>query len=436
MAPRPTVAQEARALPDTLSLDRAISLALEMNPDLRTSAAQADAAGAGQLAAWGALLPTASLGLGLNRNDFTRTTFLGEQGTSETLPELLQSSSQGASQSFSLNWTAFDLGRIANLRQQSANVRAAQRRLDDQRVAVVTAAKRAFYEALRRQRLLELTELQIQDRQLELDVAQRRYEIAAVERTDVLQAESNLLNAQITLLNERREVDNALRVLSVALGLPPEQAEGTVLRDIDALPEAGEGGREAIVETALRSDPELLAYEADRTVASAQLWGVRSRYIPTITASLNWSRSEQFGPGSSFFQFSPGDTGRSFSVQASWNLFDGFSREQQTAAAASQRRQAEEGLRGRRLEIEREMRGFLDQIDQLAQALSLLERSLQIAQERLDMTRQMYQLGNAQYTQLQQAIGDVTLAQSQLIAQRFDYLIAWANLEEYTGVSR
>lgn len=428
------VAAQEGALPDTLSLDRALSIALERSPDVRSARAASDAAGAARRAAWGSFLPNASLSAGLNRSDFTKTTFLSEEGTSEILPQPLSSASQSASQGLGLTWTVFDQGRrFSTLKQEGANVRVAQRQLDDRRAAVVLAASQAYYEALRAQRLLELATRQIADREQELELARRRYEIAAVERIDVLAAESNLLDARVSVLTSRRQVDAQLRTLAVALGLSPDGGPGTVLRDIERLPDAGMLESGAVVERVMTRDPEILQLEAQRAAASAGLWSARSGYLPRITASLNWSRGQQFGPDESFFQFDPSDTGRTFSISASWTLFDGFQREQQTAQASSQARQAGEDLLRRRLEIERDVLGYLDEIAQLEETLELAERSFAIAEERLNMTRQMYQNGTIDFTALQQAVSQVTSAERQLINFRYDYLVAWANLEQFGG---
>ena len=429
----PLAAQEL-ALPDTLDLERAISVALEQSPDVRSARAAADAAGASRRAAWGSFLPTASLSVGLNRSDFTKTTFLSEEGTSEILPEPLSSASQSASQGLGLNWVVFDQGRrFATLRQEGANVRVVQRQLDDRRATVVLEASQAYYDALRAQRLLELTERQVADREQELDIARRRYEIAAVERVDVLAAESNLLEARVNVLTSRRQTETQLRGLAVAMGLPPDAGRGTFLRDIGSLPDAGALEERAVVERVMTRDPEILQLEARQAAASAGLWGARSSYLPRITASVNWSRGQQFGPDESFFQFDPSDTGRSFSISASWTLFDGFQREQQTVQASSEKRQAEEELRRLRLEIERDVLGYLDEIAQLDETLALAERSFAIAEERLNMTRQMYQNGTIDFTALQQAVSQVTVAERQLIDLRYNYLIAWANLEQFGG---
>ncbi len=422
---------QARLLPDTLDITRAIRIALAESPVLRMSRTQADQAGAERLAAWGAFLPTATINAGLSRSSFSRTTFVGEEGLSESLPEILTSSSQGANQGLDLSWTVLDGGsRFAALAQSQASLRAAQRRYDDQQRAVVVGVRLDFLNALRRQEVLELTRAQIADRELELDIARRRYAIAAVERTDVLGAQSALLDAQITLLNEQNLLRIGLEQLVVSMGLPPEAGEGLVLASDEGMP-AGMPDVDSIVRAAVTSDPELLALDAERSAASASMWSARTRYLPRITVGLGWGRGENFGPGDSFWQFRPGDTDRSFRVSASWSLFDGFARERQNAQASAARRRAEEDLRRRRIEIERDVRRFGAEIEQLAQTLDLLAQRFALSRQRLEMEQERYRSGTGSFIALQQAAGAAQGAETQLILRQYDYLIAWSNLTEY-----
>jgi multidrug efflux system outer membrane protein len=426
-------AQEGGALPDTLDIERALSIAMSRSPQLSQAQAATDQARANRTAAWGAFLPTAGVNMNLNRNNFTTNSFLSPEGESQELPDPLTSSRQSGSQGLNVSWTVFDLQRIANYRERGEALTASQRRQDDQRLAVIADVRRRYVEALRRQTLLELTRQQIVDRETELDIAQRRYEIGAVELSDVLAAETLLLNAEVTLLSETSQLETGLQALSVSLGMQADEGPGTLLVDITELPDAEMLRAGELVAYALSEDPEIQAYQADQAAANATLWGARSRFLPTIQLGFNLGRSEQFGPGSDFFQFDFTNTSRTFSVTASWQLFDGFSRTSQTRAASAQRFQASESLRQRRLEIEREVRRFLKEIDQFSQALVLLERALQISQERLRMTRLQYQNSTANFTTLQQAISTVTNAERQLIEQRYAYLNAWTNLEEYVG---
>ncbi|MYL07002.1 MAG: TolC family protein, partial [Gemmatimonadales bacterium] len=294
-APTPSIAQSP-PLPDTIDITRAIRIALSESPVLRISRTQADRAGADRLAAWGAFLPTANVSADLGRSSFSRTTFVGEEGLSETLPGILTSSSQNARQTLGMSWVVLDRGRrFSEISRSAASLRAAQRYYDDRQREVVLTVRRDFLEALRRQELLELTRTQIADRELELEIASRRYEIAAVERTDLLAAEGNLLNARIALAAEENQLRAGLRQLVVSMGLPPDTGQGLVLTGDDGMPE-GIPDIDFIVQTAVTSDPELAALDAERAAAAASLWTARARYLPQVSVNLGWSRSENFGP--------------------------------------------------------------------------------------------------------------------------------------------
>lgn len=424
-------AAQGRVLPDTLDIERAVRIAVSESPVLRSSRAAADGAGADRLAAWGAFLPRASVDLGLNRSSATRSTYEAQEGPAERLQERLTYTSQSASQGLRLGMTVLEGGRrFAELRRTAASFRGAQRRYDDEQRRVVAAVRREFLDALRRQELLELTRTQIADREIELEIASRRYEIAAVERTDLLGAELQLLNARIRLITEQNLLRVGLRQLVVSMGLPPESGEGLVLAGDEGVP-AGVPDIESIVRTAVISDPGLAALEADRSAASASLWSARMVYLPRIDVSFGLSRNESFGSDVSFWQFNPGDASSGFSVSASWNLFDGFGRERQNAQASAAKRRAEEDYRRLRLEIERDVRRFGTEIEELAQTLGLLEQAYEISRERLDMEQERYRLGTTSYLELQNAVTALQNAETSLIQSRYDYQIAWSNLTEY-----
>ena len=139
-------------LPDTLDIERAVRIAVSESPVLMSSRAAADGAGADRLAAWGAFLPRASVGLDLSRSSATRSTYDAQEGPAERLQERLTYTSQSAGQGLNLGITVLEGGRrFAELRRSAANFRGAQRRYDDEQRRVVAAVRREFLDALRRQ---------------------------------------------------------------------------------------------------------------------------------------------------------------------------------------------------------------------------------------------------------------------------------------------
>lgn len=435
--PRPASAQEGAGLAavrDTLSLDRAQEIARRRSPEIRRAVAGQSRAHAERRADWGAFLPQASAGASLSRSEFTTVTFPAPDGTAERLDEPRTSTTHGASQSLSLSWDLLRGGRrFAEFSAGAARTTAADRRVSAAERRVAGQVKAAYYDALQQQRLVEVAERQLEGRRRDLEVARRRYELAAVSRSDVLGARIALNQAEIALSDARGLADQFQRQLQAAMGVEGRVEADLVLREVGELPDASRLDPEALVRRALATDPEAAALQADVSAASAAAWSARSSYLPTIQLRYGLTRSETLGPEGSLFNFDLSNDGSSFSVSASWNLFDGFGRESQVAAQTAAKREAEAALVQRRLQLRQEVRDLTDEILRRARRLEVQEENFRLAEERLDMAREQYRLGTISYFDLQNAIRDLTSSEQAVIRERYAYLKAWAGLEERVG---
>jgi outer membrane protein len=420
-------------VPDTLSLEVAIRIAQDRHPDIASARASLDAAAADQRAGWGAFLPNASASLSLSRSEFTTVTFQSPEGPSERLDEPLTDVSKAASQNLSFSWDLLRGGRrFTDLRRTRAATRSANNQLSQRERDVASGVRVAYYEALKQGGLVEVARLQLDGRRRDLDVAQRRYEIAAVNRTDVLGAEIEVGRAELALVQAIDQEAGAQRELRFSMGLP---AEGPpfILRDVGPAPDATALDDSALAGRALSTKPGIRALESDVAAASAGLWGARSGYLPTISLGYGLARSEQGDATSPFFRFDLPNTGNAFQVSASWNLFDGFTREQQTAQARANLRAAESSLALEQITVDRDVRNAVREIRTRARRLELQESNRDLARQRVDMIREQYRLGTVEYTLLLQATEQLTDAERALIDERFEYLKAWARLDAHVG---
>ena len=426
--------QSRQSLPDTLDLSQAVRVAFDNNPELVSAAACVDAAAAGQRANWGSLFPSASINMNLRKTDFTTTTYQDPDGSSITLPFPLSSTQHGANQGLNLNWDLFRGGsRFSDIKGGAASVRAANRRMSNVERVVTRQVRVAYFEALKQASFVDVAEDQLAGRQRDLEVARRRYEIAAVNRTDVLGAEIEVGEAELALVEAETAELIALRDLKVQMGLEAEEGGYPALLDVEDVP-ASEGLQtQQLVTNALTTKPEIRALEAEVEAASASLWGARATYLPNISLGFSYGRSESLGPDGTFWNFNLNNTGSTFSVVASWNIFDGFSREEQTAQASSSLRVSEADLTARRLSLEKEVRDLVAEIQARDRRLGLQQRNYQLAETRLQMMQERYRLGTVEYVDLLSAIRQLTDAERNLIQERYEYLKLWARLEEQVG---
>lgn len=418
---------------DTLTLDGAIRLALDRHPDAVGARARLGAAAAEQRAGWGAFLPQADASLFFQRSSFTTVTFPSPEGPSQRLDEPIEDVSKAASQGLSFSWDLLRGGqRFTDMRRTRAGVRSANNRVSQTERDITAAVEIAYYEALKQMGLVDVARRQLDGRRRDLEVARRRYEIAAVNRTDVLGAEIEVGQAEIALLEALDAEAGAQRELRFSMGMAAEGPRFN-LREVGPPPDATALDEAELAGVALSTKPEIRALEADVVAASAGLWGSRSRYLPNISLSYNLARSEQGGVDAPLFQFGPDNTSQTFSIQASWNLFDGFTREQQTAQARADLRAAESSLALQRITVDKEVRNLVRQIQTGARRLELQERNRDLARQRVDMMRERYRLGTVEYTDLLTATQQLTEAERALIQERYEHLKGWASLEAEIG---
>lgn len=429
----PLAAQDATG--DTLSLERALTTALAENPEVEVARARRANASAGRMADWGALLPDATASAQFNRTDGTRLTFEGEDGTPRESPEPISFTTKSAAQRLRLEWTLLESGRaLFDLKEGAARVDAATHRISASERAVAGRVKRAYFEALGQQRLLDVAERQLEARRADLEVTRERVEAGVGTRTDLLGARVEVGNAELAVLDARDLARQQLRTLRAEMGLRDAPTHGAArLEDVETLPDVARLDREALVAGALRTDPEVRALEADADAASTATSRGWTRYLPEVTASYTRTLSEDGGPDAAFFNFDPSDSFDGLGMTVSWNLLDGFGRQEEIATARARLGEARAEKRRRVIEIEREIANLLSELRRRSNRLEVLRRNVELAGERLELARVSYEEGIRSFDQLQQFIDEESRAEEQLVRERYEYLKRWADLEEVAG---
>lgn len=420
---------------DVLTLEQALRTALERSPSLESEGAAAAAASSARWADWGAFLPSASASVSLSRTDFTNVTYLTPEGSPATIDPPLEDVSKSSNASLSFGFDLLNPERIADVKAGGAREEAAWLRLTATERAVVRDVKRAYFEALKQQRLLVAAEAQLEARRVDLEVTTERYRIAAASRSDLLGAEIDAGDAELRVLASRDALEAAVRSLQVTLGsdVTAIRSDEVRLRDVEAHPAVDELDAAALVEAARGSNPTLRALALDEAAASASVWAARAAWLPTIDLRFSLERGKQLGRDQSLFDFDPANTSSNFQILGSWNLFQGFTRKRQTAEADRQLRQARAERTAQSLQLEKDVRDLAGELERRGRRLELLARTWELAAERLDLAREQYRLGSIQYFNLQQAIDRLTQAEQSLFTERYDYLIQWAELEQRVG---
>jgi outer membrane protein TolC len=425
-------AAPAATAQETLELEDAIRTALMENPAISRAEANAATAAANRWADWGALIPTVSLGASLSRSDFSNITFPNPDGTTTILDEPIDDFSRNNSGSLSLGlqlgaekFTQLDAGGEARA--------ATDLRLSAAQADVVRQVKVAYFDALLRQRLVDVAQRQVEGRREDFELTQEKYRIAAVGRSDLLGAEIELRNAELALLEAEDAFDAAVRAIRVAQGVDRMDVTDVRLEDPVSVPAAEALDVDALLAAARRANPELRALAADERAASSSVLSARMSYLPTLNFNLNFSRSRGLGDDEGRFTFSPVNTNRFFTISASLPLFNGFDRKTRNAQASNNLAIARASLTEQELLLEQDIRRLVDDIQRSARRLDVLERNAELARERLELTREQYRTGSVDYFSLQQTIESIDAAERAVFEARYELLKQWAEIENRVG---
>ena len=153
---------------------------------------------------------------------------------------------------------------------------------------------------------------------------QKRTEVAFIHgqgnKLAVLNAEVDVTNDSINLIQIKQQLDNSKRDLNLLLNRPIEKVFGVDLNVDFVSPIL----IESWVETAAENNVELLKQKSNSQINSYDIKISQSGYLPTLglVGSYGWNLNKS--PASAFF---PGTNNTSYSVgvgaSLSWNLFDG-----------------------------------------------------------------------------------------------------------------
>jgi len=415
--PADTVRVAAPGPETQITLDEAVRRSLEVSPVVVQGAGAVRSANAAERSAQGAFLPSlsasASSSIGGSHD-------LG--GGSQ--PGLGGGTSDSYSAGISASVPVYTGGRRgAELRQARAQTSAASASLDAQRYSVVLSTKRTFFDALRADDLIRVSESQVQRAQEAMEAAELRLRVGSATRSDVLRARLELNDARQSLAQAQSQREVASFALGRAVGAPGPvaAARSEPLRPAPlAIPP------DSLAALVGSDAPGVRADAAGVTAAEAGVAAARSQYLPTVT----------LGTGANWLNQEPALDGRT-----SWDLrlgvsipiFDGFQRDASVERARVQadvaRAQLADSERAARAELER----TLSALRLAEQRIGLAEEAVQVAEEDLRVQEQRYRMGSSTMLDRIASQAALTQAENAMVSARYDYQLARAELEALVG---
>jgi outer membrane protein len=466
------------SIPQSLTLDEAVELALRYNRTYRQVANDRSSASWGVRNAFSQLfLPSVSAGLGFGYRGAGSQEFGGNTFD-------LESSSIGSDYNLSLGWQLSG-ATLTQLGLAKAEQRATVAQIEGAEINLRAAVQQQYLAALQAEAQVRIVHIQVTRNDEFLRLAQARFQVGQATMLDVRQAEVAKGQAEVSLLQARQTVLVEKLRLFQQLGLPaPEDPNVVTLPDTFPVTEPtwvlGD-----LLRAADDGNPDVAVLEAQAAAARSNEKAAKAQWLPSLNFSAGWSgytfeytnpdyliatarsqlesqrlecdyangnwlnsggtalpcgvltltpQDEQgIVSGNNVFPFD--FTGQPFSARVSLSLpiFNQFGRESRIAEASQQADDARERAEDQRLIVRTNVSQAYYGLIAAYQAIGIQETNRVAGQEQLRLATERYRVGSGTFFELLDAQVAEQRAEADYINAIYAYHRAIATLEAAVG---
>ena len=413
-----------------LSLDDCIEIALKNRASIIMARGTEDLAKASQRSALGAFLPQVSASYGYSKGKDTDieppTVITDGSGNDVIIDE--QDTGPSKSLSVSAGISVFNLSNWFNLFSARSSRRAAGLDVINSEQDLIYSVKLAYYAYLAAQENVNVQERAVTRSEEQLKLIQSRYDLGSASLSDVLKQKVQFGNDRLALLSARNAVVTTKASLAYTVGISPN-TEPTFSTEYSI----GEyvGNLDDAISFGLANEPGLRAADANVAAARKSINAGYASYLPSVSASYSFTKFNGTQAFPVVFDYS--SISRTWGFRVSWNIFDGFSREQRVTSAKVNYNNARAGYADGRNLLVQEIKTAHFDAEQQTQAKGVATENVEAANEDLKITQEKYNLGAATILDLLDAQVSLKRAQVDLIQADFDLNLAVARLENAMG---
>ncbi|MDB4269991.1 TolC family protein [Flavobacteriaceae bacterium] len=419
----------------TISKEEALEIALEKNFGIQVSKNNLEISKNNSSLLNSGFLPTISLNGGSNfTSSNSEIAFPGqvlEDGSPRPNLNLDDQESQRFNGGVNLNYTLFDgLGRKFTYKRLKEQYALSELQLRETieftiiqlysvyfNVAQLTESKSIFKQALEVSKERESR-------------AESAFKYGQTNKLAVLNAQVDVTNDSISVLEITQQLDNAKRDLNLLLSQSMEN-KYSVSTQVDFVSEIQ---IEALLENAAAYNVSLLKQKQNTQINSYDVKVSQSGYLPSIglEGSYGWNLNQS--PASAFFPGTNNNTySMSFGANLSWNLFDGgrsITRVKNAKIAVENQKILTDEIQ---LTFERDLSNALQSYKNAKMIYSIQEKQVETGSYNFERSQAQYNLGSITAIEFRQAQINLRNAQNQWTLAKYQAKLAELRLLQLSG---
>jgi outer membrane protein len=413
----PATSPESRVFGRVLSLDDAIAIALEIQPNIRARISDYIAAAFRVDQALSVLFPQITGNWTAARDQNVAG---GVLSTGTQLTKTVTTWTTTSIARVQLSQILFDFGK--NFASTEAARKLADISLEDtelQRQLVTQTVKESFTNINFAVRLIQVNQQAVERAELNLRSARGFFEVGTRPKSDVARAEVDVANARVDLIRARNAERLARVALVTAMGLPattPLQIQDNLVYQPVTM------DRARLAEEALRMRPEYRQARLNAEANDARLRRTQRDFFPDIT-------------GGGFYGTARADMNEIWELNLSlnWTLFDGGNRIARYREARANLDAALARVKASELDISREVEQSVNNVIEADERIQAAQVAVASAQENFRLAQGRFDAGVGTILELTDAQLALTQAQNTEAQALADYRIALARLDRAVG---
>jgi len=401
--------------PVHLTLDQCLSLAIRNNPQILSSRYDVMESLERITEVRAAAFPTINLSAGADR-------LLRQSGQSGASPDPYSSFSIGLSAQYYL-FKGFRTVSAISAAQSSLEASSHQHEGNIQ--DLILQVNQGYYRLLQAGHTVKVAEKSLESARYHLEFAKARFEAGLATRSDILKAEVEVSNSNLTLIRSRNNLLSSQGSLNILLGQSVD-APLDVVDDLQDLRQKEPTDFRSLLALANKHRPELLGMNSQLQAQRSNIRSAQGNLLPWISADANYSFS-----GAALSSL---NKGWSFGLSLSYPVFSGFS----LASRMAQEKIAFQAMDKRKSSLEQRIsldvwNAFLA-LNEAKERIENTRIFLENARENLGLAEEEYREGAGSMIEVIDAQTSVVAAEVSFIEALADFKISLAALDRALGI--
>ncbi|WP_370103896.1 TolC family protein [Winogradskyella sp.] len=332
--------------------------------------------------------------------------------------------------SINLNYTLFDgLGRLYNYRRLKEQYQLSELEARETIETTMLQMFTIYYSIAQLSENTDALEQTLEISKERLTRAGYQFDYGQNTRLEVLNAEVDINNDSINLINIRQQLRNTKRDLNVVMGNAYAE-DFKVNTDLNFLLQLD---KETLLEKMKANNVTLLQTQSNININQFDIKTSKAQFLPTVglVGSYGWNESNNNSPLA--FTLQNTSTGVSAGLNLTWNLFDGGSTITQVKNAKilleNQKLQQEQLI----LDIERNFNNAWDDYQNKLVIYRVQEENIKTSENNFERTQEKFKLGQVTSIEFRQAQLNLLNAELTRNQAKYDAKLAELTVLQISG---